>query len=64
MCDGLVQVVVAYGLLAIRPRSLGRTRVRKLPTLGFCGAAALSEGKAKLLPQAPGVGHKPGDRSP
>jgi hypothetical protein len=30
--------------------------------LGFA-AAALSEGKAKLLPQAIGVGHKPGDRS-
>jgi hypothetical protein len=33
--DGLAQVVVTYGLLAIRPRSLGCTRVRKLPSLGF-----------------------------
>jgi hypothetical protein len=53
--DGLAQVVVTYGLLAIATVPGAHKGA---------GAAALSEGKAKLLPQAPGVGHKPGDRSP
>jgi hypothetical protein len=34
--EGLVEGVVAYGLPAIRQRSLGPTRVGKLSSLGLC----------------------------
>jgi hypothetical protein len=64
--DGLAQVAVACELLVIRPRSLGRTKVRKLPSLGSCGhCPERGQGEAgEAAAAGAGLRHKPDDRVP